>query len=167
MSTEAMANDSLRKYEGIIILNPDLSEEEQKAFFRKNKEIIKSFKGDLHHLDSWGKRRLANPIEKFTRGIYLHYSFEAQGQCVSELERTMRINDKVLRFTHTRLDDRISLSKHLEAFKDSLEATAQRERERESKFQARKAAQTARRTERPDQRPERGDRPERFERQSQ
>ncbi len=162
---------SLRKYEGVLILNPDLGDEDQKAILRKNREVIKSFKGDFHHLDTWGKRRLANPIEKYTRGIYIHYSFEADPSCVSELERTMRINDKVLRFNHTRLDDRVSLSKHIEAFKSNLEATLQREKERESKFQARKAAQSARRPERSDRpdrpdRPERGDRSERFDRQS-
>lgn len=140
-STSASANSiARRKYELVVILHPDVTEEEQKAFFKKAKETVASFKGEINHLDSWGKRKLANPIDKFTRGIYFHMTFEAMGEAIAELERTMRINDKVLRFQHTRLDDRISLAKFVEGFKDSLVEAANREREREIKNQQRKAA---------------------------
>lgn len=136
---------STRKYEAVIIMHPDCSETEQKALFQKNKEILKTFEGDLNHIDTWGRRKLANPINKLTRGIYFHATFEAKGDAIAELERTMRINDKVLRFQHSRLDDRMSLAKYLENFKDSLAETSRREKEREVKAQQRKAAMSARR----------------------
>lgn len=129
-----------RKYELVVILHPDMQEDDQKSFFRKAKETIAQFKGEINHIDSWGKRKLANPIEKMTRGNYFHMTFEAQGNCIAELERTMRINDRVLRFQHTRLDDRVSLAKFVESFKESLVEAANREREREIKNQQRKAA---------------------------
>ena len=44
-----------------------------------------------------------------------------------------------MRFQHTRLDDRISLVKFVEKFKEALVETANREREREIKNQQRKA----------------------------
>jgi small subunit ribosomal protein S6 len=135
----------VRKYEGIIILHPDTPEEEQKAFFQKNKGIIGEFKGSIHSLDTWGKRKLANQIGNLTRGVYFHTLFEAQGEAIKELERTMRINDKVLRFSHSRLDDRTSIPKYIENFKSALEETLRREKEREEKFKARKAAAAARR----------------------
>src|SRR6185295_2207489 len=103
----APQTDLRRKYEAVIIIHPDASEEEQKAVLRRNREIIQSFKGEMNHLDTWGKRKLANPIHKFTRGNYFHMTFEAKGEAIAELERTMRINDHVLRFQHTRLDDRV------------------------------------------------------------
>lgn len=139
----APTEDIRRKYEAVIILNPDISEDDQKTVLRKNREIIQRFKGDVHHVDTWGKRKLANPIEKFTRGNYFHVTFEAKGEAIAELERTMRINDSVLRFQHTRLDDRVSLAKFVERFKESLAEAAQREREREAKNQARRAAAAA------------------------
>lgn len=151
MAQQTSASEqAIHNYEGIIIMHPDTSEEEQKNLFRKNKEIIAQFSGEINHLDTWGKRRLANPIQKLTRGVYFHTTFAAQGSCIAELERTMGINDKVLRFSHVRLDDRINLAKHVEAFKETLAATAQREKEREAKFQQKKAAMAARRTERHD-----------------
>jgi len=132
----------LRKYELVVIMHPDASEEEQKALFRRNREIIQSFQGTINHLDTWGKRKLGNPIARITRGNYFHMTFEANGDAVAELERTMRINDRVLRFQHTRLDDRVSLTKFMEKFKEALVETANREREREIKNQQRKAMRT-------------------------
>ena len=128
----------IRKYEGVVIMHPDASEDEQKALFRKNVEIIKSFKGELNHLDTWGRRRLANPINKLNRGTYFHATFTGRGEMIAELERTMRINDRVLRFAHTRLDDRVSLPKFVDEFKSALAETMKRESEREAKAQARR-----------------------------
>src|ERR1700749_3894947 len=112
--------DNRRKYEAVIIINPDASEEDQKNVLRKNREIIKNFSGEVNHIDTWGKRKLANPIDKFSRGNYFHVTFEAKGEAIAELERTMRINDQILRFQHTRLDDRVSLAKFVENFKEAL-----------------------------------------------
>ncbi|MBX7230684.1 MAG: 30S ribosomal protein S6 [Bdellovibrionales bacterium] len=147
--TEAI-DSQLRKYEAVVVLHPDANEEEQKSLFRKNKEIIKSFQGEVNHLDTWGKRRLANPVEKMTRGTYFHTTFTAKGNCIAELERTMRINDKVLRFVHMRLDDRINLVKFVDQFKTSLVEALKRESEREAKAQARRAQMSAARSERGD-----------------
>lgn len=135
-----------RNYEAVLILHPDTNEEEQKKILKKNVDIIKQFKGELNHLDTWGKRKLANPIEKTTRGVYFHMTFTAEGAAIGELERVMKINDSVLRYSHTKLDDRMSLAKHVEQFKDALAETLNREKEREAKNQAKKAAFAARRS---------------------
>lgn len=135
---------NLRPYEGVIIMHPDASEEDQKALFRRNKSIIEEFAGEVKHLDTWGKRTLANPIEGMKKAIYFHTTFQAKPEAIAELERTMRINDHVIRFMHTRLEEGTDLTAHLENFKKALADSAAREREREAKFQARRAAQGAR-----------------------
>lgn len=137
------AKDVLRPYEVVVIMHPDATVEEQKELFRKNKAIIESFKGKTNSLDTWGKRNLANPIGKMRKAIYFYQTFEAIPSAVAELERTMRINDKVIRFMHTKLDPRLPLSKHLEIFKKGLQESAQREKDKEAKFQARRAAAAA------------------------
>ena len=147
----------LRPYEGVYLIHPDTSEEDQKTLFRKNKAIIEEqFGGSVMNLDTWGKRTLANPIEKIKKAVYFHTTFEANPQAIAELERTMRISDNVLRFMHTRLDERHDLATHLENFKKALADSAAREREREAKFQARKAAQRAGGPRRDDRRDEEG-----------
>lgn len=144
MAFELEVRPYLRPYEGVILVNPDTNEEDQKTLFKRNKSIIEEqFGGSVKHLDTWGKRSLANPIEKFKKAIYFHTTFEANPQAIAELERTMRINDSVLRFVHTRLEDGTDLAAYVEEFKKTLAESAAREREREAKFQARKAAQRA------------------------
>lgn len=166
-TTTPKSTETLNPYEVVVIMHPDATIEEQKELFKKNKGIIETFKGKINTLDTWGKRALANPIGKSKRGQYFHASFEARPAAIPELERTMRINDKVLRFMHTKLDVRVSLTKHMEAFKKGLAETAQREKEREAKIQAKRAAMAAmggdRGFDRGFDRGDRGDRPDRSE----
>ncbi len=129
-----------RPYEAVVLMHPDTTLDEQKELFRKNKATIEGLKGSLFALETWGKRNLANQIGKLRKAVFFHALFEADPQTIAELERTMRINDKVLRFMHTRLDERVSLPKHQEAFKKGLQDSLAREKEREAKMAARKAA---------------------------
>nr|BFD57921.1 hypothetical protein CKG001_00280 [Bdellovibrio sp. CKG001]BFD61348.1 hypothetical protein BdHM001_00290 [Bdellovibrio sp. HM001]BFD65006.1 hypothetical protein HAGR004_00280 [Bdellovibrio sp. HAGR004] len=137
-----------KPYEVVVIMHPDATLEDQKDLFKKNKATIESYKGSVNSLETWGKRTLATPIGKLKKAIYFHSTFEADTQAIAELERTMRINDKVLRFMHTRLDDRVSLAKFMEGFKKGLAESAAREKEREAKAAARKAAFAAAKAER-------------------
>ena len=127
-----------RFYEAVIIFHPDIKEEDQKDFFRKNIETIKSYKGSLHHLDTWGRRKLANPIDKMKVGTYFHSSFETNSECVAELERQMKIDSRILRYMHSRLDERQSLASHIERFKNALAEANKREQEREAKRDTRR-----------------------------
>jgi small subunit ribosomal protein S6 len=134
-----------RPYEVVVLMHPDSTLEQQKALFSKNKETIKNYNGSIQSVETWGKRTLATPVGKLKKAIYFHSVFEANPQAITELERTMRINDKVLRFMHSALDERTTMVKHIEAFKKGLADSAQREKEREAKAQLRRqAAQQAR-----------------------
>ena len=165
---ELERRDEIRPYEAVIMLHPDSTEDEQKTLFKKNKAIVEQFKGEVNHLDTWGKRNLGNSISKLRKAVYFHTTFKADPSAVAELERTMRINDRVLRFQHTRLEDGTDLLVFVENFKKSLAESAAREREREAKFQARKAAQGPRGPRRGDDdegpRGPRGPRPGGFDR---
>jgi len=131
MAFKLEVRPNLRPYEGVILVNPDASEDEQKTLFKKNKSIIEEqFGGSVKTLETWGKRKVSNAIEKTKAAVFFHTTFEANPQAIAELERTMRINDKVLRFMHTRLDDGTNLDTHMENFKKALGESAARERER-------------------------------------
>ncbi len=129
---------TIRPYEAVVIVSPDATVDMQKELFKKNKRIIEEHKGSVNTVETWGKRLLGNPIHKVPRGVYFHTTFMADNKAVAELERTMRINDRVMRFVHTRLEDGTDLNKHLEHFKGELAAGAAREREREAKAAERK-----------------------------
>lgn len=129
-----------RPYEVVVVMHPDATLDEQKDLFRKNKSIIQQYGGSVNSLETWGKRVLANPIGKMKRAIYFHSTFESNTQAIAEIERTMRINDKVIRFMHTKLDERTPLAKFVENFKKGLAESMQREKEKEAKAAARRAA---------------------------
>ena len=129
-----------RPYEGVVIIRPEASEETQKALFKKNKEIIEAHGGTINHIDTWGKRVLANPIGKARKGVFFHMTFGSDNKCVAELERTMKINENVLRYVHTRLEDGTDLGQFVENFKKELAEGIAREKEREVKLAAKRAA---------------------------
>ncbi|MBY0315705.1 MAG: 30S ribosomal protein S6 [Bdellovibrionales bacterium] len=127
---ELKSESVIRPYEAIILMDPNTSEDEQKSLFQKNKKTIESFKGQMHNVDTWGTRKLANNIDKLTRAVYFHCTFTAGPDAINELERTMRINDKVLRFMHTRLPDTTELNSYLTKFKEALIERKERDAKR-------------------------------------
>ena len=143
MKLELKKPKIINNYEVVVLVHPDASLDDQKEVFRKNKETLKSYSGEFFSLETWGKRSLAYPIQKLKKAYFFHAYFHAEPAAVAELERTMRINDKVLRFMHTKLDSRKPLAKHQESFKAQLKISAEKEREKEAKIQARKAARAA------------------------
>lgn len=95
----------MRKYETIFILQPDLAEDSIKAVADKVQDVVASYKGDFHRLDDWGTRKLAYAIRKFPRGRYYYLRFDGEAQLVAELERRLRLDEKVLRYLTVNITD--------------------------------------------------------------
>lgn len=95
----------MRKYETIYILQPDLSEDDNKIVADKVQDVIATYKGELHRLEDWGIRKLAYPISKCARGRYLYLRFDGGRELVAELERRLRLDEKVLRFQSVNITD--------------------------------------------------------------
>ena len=97
----------MRMYETIFIVKPDLGEEETKGLTAKVQEIVASMKGDFKRLEDWGARKLAYPIEKFARGRYYYLRFDGDAPLIAELERRLRLDDKVLRYQSVKLEKEV------------------------------------------------------------
>ncbi len=93
-----------RMYETIYIVKPDLVDEESKALSTKVQEIITNLKGDIKRLEDWGVRKLAYPIQKLARGRYMYLRFDGEATMVAELERRLRIDDRVIRYQTVKLE---------------------------------------------------------------
>jgi small subunit ribosomal protein S6 len=96
-----------RMYETIFIVKPDLGEEETKGLTAKVQEVIASMKGDFKRLEDWGARKLAYPISKCTRGRYYYLRFDGDAPLIAELERRLRLDDKVLRYQSVKLEKEV------------------------------------------------------------
>ncbi len=95
----------MRKYETIFILQPELSEDDIKSVTTKAQDVITAYKGDCLRMDDWGIRKLAYPIKKSARGRYYYLRFDGESALIAELERRLRLDDKVLRYQSVNITD--------------------------------------------------------------
>jgi len=101
----------MRRYETIVILDPDLSEEERDSIFARTEGIISRMDGLLVELSRWGGRKLAYEIRKKTRGYYVRYDYCGLGPLVAEIERTFQIDDRVLKYMTILLEEKVDVEK--------------------------------------------------------
>lgn len=86
----------MTNYEVMFILDPTLSEEEKKAAIEKVQGVI-SEHGEMGDTDVWGLRKLAYPIQKKNEGYYVVTEFKADTEFPKELDRRIKISDKIIR----------------------------------------------------------------------
>jgi small subunit ribosomal protein S6 len=88
----------LKRYEVIVIVKSDLTEEDINALIERCQAIITDRKGVIAKVDKWGKRRLAYEINKQKDGFYFLIDCAGDGPIVAELERNFKIDDRILKF---------------------------------------------------------------------
>jgi small subunit ribosomal protein S6 len=95
-----------RSYELVFIADPRLSDEETVALADEYRAMITADgSASVTKEESWGKRKLAYPIQKFHEGRYHLYYVEADAKNpLPEVEQRLRQNDKVLRHLVVRTD---------------------------------------------------------------
>lgn len=86
-----------REYETIYILQPQVDPDEADRIAGRVTEVVARLNGKLTKLDNWGKRRLAYPIRKHTRGVFVLVRYIGIGDIVAEVERNLRLLDQVMR----------------------------------------------------------------------
>ena len=104
----------MRKYETFFIADPDLPDESISAVDNKVQSIVTSNGGEVLTYVPWGKRKLAYAIRKRTRGLYVLMEYAGGPQLVAELERNLRIDERILKFITVMLEDRFDPEKERE-----------------------------------------------------
>ncbi len=88
---------SLRQYEIMIILDPEIEERTVAPSLDKYLAVVKTEGGTVDKVDVWGRRRLAYDIKKKAEGIYAVVDFTASSDTAKELDRQLGLNEVVLR----------------------------------------------------------------------
>lgn len=101
----ASARKWAREYETIYILRPDVATDVQEKVVERAKDVIARLDGTLTKLDNWGKRKLAYPIQKNNRGVFVYLKYVGFSDLVAELERNLRLIDEVVRFQTVLLEE--------------------------------------------------------------
>ncbi|MDD5712386.1 MAG: 30S ribosomal protein S6 [Smithellaceae bacterium] len=100
----------MKRYETLFIVVADLPDDEMNALLDRYRELIASQKGVVVKIELWGKRKLAYLIRKQSRGFYVLADYAGGSITVSELERNLKIDDKVLKFITVLKADSVDLA---------------------------------------------------------
>ncbi len=93
-------------YESIFILNPDLSSEQSEQIKETLSGVVEKNGGKLHIVDDWGVKRLAYEVKKHPKGRYVLIQFAAEPGVARELERNYRVNDGVIKYLTSRIQEK-------------------------------------------------------------
>jgi len=117
--------DTNRQYEVVFIADPVADDAEVQRLTDNFKQLVTDQGGVINKAETMGKRQLAYEILHKNEGTFVLLEIEGSGREIAELERRMRVNDRILRYITVRVDE---------------------DRRRAEKFKTRRAAKAARRT---------------------
>lgn len=99
----------MKRYEVVYIAVHDVPAEDIDSQLEKYLSIVADYKGTVVKVDRWGKRRLAYPIQKRRDGYYVLIDFVGDSSIIPEMERRLRIDDKILRFISVKKQDKVDI----------------------------------------------------------
>ncbi len=95
----------MRPYEIVVILDAHLEEAAVQAVINRTGELLGASGGQLTRADKWGKRRLAYEIDHRSEGYYLLMEVSVEPDAVSELDRSLRLTEGVVRHKIVRMPE--------------------------------------------------------------
>ncbi|MHB8202244.1 MAG: 30S ribosomal protein S6 [Desulfomonilaceae bacterium] len=109
----------MRRYEALIVLDPDMADDEVKALTERFSGTIKDHSGEIIKIEDWGTKKLAYLVRKKDKGRYILFDFVSGPELINELERQFKITEDVMKYLSVKLDDEVDL--------DAFKAKAQKE----------------------------------------
>lgn len=103
----------MRRYESVIILDPDLPDDEIVALTDRFSNVIKNNGGEIIKIEDWGPKRLAYLVKRKDKGRYVLLDYVGFPALIREIERQLKITEEVMKFLSVKLDEEVDL----EAFK--------------------------------------------------
>jgi len=95
----------LRDYELVVILSPELTEDDVPAAIDRLTRLIADRGGEVKDINRWGRRKLAYPIKRHLEGSYLVTQVRLDPNRASDVEAGLRISEEVLRHLLVRVGD--------------------------------------------------------------
>lgn len=89
---------SLTNYETIYILSPDITEVHNLSIVNHYKVLIKERGGQNIYIQHRGKRHLSYNIKDFYDGIYVQMNYQANGDIVRMLDKSMKFDNNIIRY---------------------------------------------------------------------
>jgi small subunit ribosomal protein S6 len=91
-------------YENVFIARQDISATQVETLADTLAAVVTEQGGQVTKREYWGLRNLTYRMKKNRKGHYMLFNLDAPPVAVSELERTMRINEDVIRYLTVRVE---------------------------------------------------------------
>ena len=91
-------------YENVFIARQDVPATQVETLTNQFAELVTGLGGTVSKKEYWGLRSLTYRIKKNRKGHYTLLNLDAPPAAVKELERTMSINEDIIRFLTVRVD---------------------------------------------------------------
>lgn len=95
----------MRDYELVVIISPDVPEEEVPSTIEKVGQFITGRGGEIADVNRWGRRKLAYPIRRYTEGDYVLTQFKLDPTQVADLEASLELAEEVIRHLVVRIEE--------------------------------------------------------------
>ena len=102
--------ERMKHYEILFIIKPTLTDDEVKAKADFVAEVISKNGGQIASQIDKGTRKLAYKIDKFERGVYKVFYFQAPTNLIEELVRNVRITEDIIRFLIVKYETKSEIS---------------------------------------------------------
>jgi small subunit ribosomal protein S6 len=99
-----------KEYETIYILRSDVDADTAEKVQTRVAEVVGRDNGKLVKVEAWGRRKLAYPVAKQKKGVYVYVKYVGRGGLVQELERNLKLQDVVLKFQTVQTADEIDVA---------------------------------------------------------
>ncbi|RPJ70666.1 MAG: 30S ribosomal protein S6 [Acidobacteria bacterium] len=96
-----------RQYELVYIVSPEASEQEVTDLHTQVETQIARIGGELVKSENWGRRKMAYEIGPHKEGVYVLELINGSGELMKELERRLRVSERVLRYLVVRVDEEL------------------------------------------------------------
>lgn len=98
-----------RQYETVYILKPTVSPDDAKRIADRVQEVMTKGGAKITKVETWGVRKLAYPIARHTRGVFIYVRFASYGEVPAELERNLRLLEPVMRYQTIVMEGNVDL----------------------------------------------------------
>lgn len=102
----------MRDYELTLVIDPDLTSENQKKLITKIKKLITDFKGKVGKTDEWGRKELAYPIKKKTLGYYFLLETKLPEKAPAKIDKKLKLEEGIIRYLLIRREKREKGGEH-------------------------------------------------------
>jgi small subunit ribosomal protein S6 len=92
-------------YEGMFVVDANKGGAEFPESIRLIAGLLKRHGAEIERMERWEERKLAYPIKRVKRGIYILTYFNVDGAAISELRRDIGLSEDILRVLIIRPDD--------------------------------------------------------------